>query len=65
MKICFKLKQKIVEGKNLEKTKSSGDGGQILESENEKLNDSFKELNWEIRMLFNFHSVNKYYYLYF
>ena len=64
MKICFKLKQKIVEGKNLEKTKS-GDGGQILESENEKLNDSFKELNWEIRMLFNFHSVNKYYYLYF
>lgn len=63
MKICFK--QKIVEGKNVEKTKSSGDGGQILESENEKLNDSFKELNWEIRMLFNFHSVNKYYYLYF
>jgi len=43
MKICFK--QKIVEGKNVEKTKSSGDGGQILESENEKLNDSFKELN--------------------
>ena len=43
MKICFKLKQKIVEEKNLEKMKSSGDGGQILESENEKLNDSFKE----------------------
>ena len=35
--VCFKFKQKIVEGKNLEKRKSSGDAGQILESKDVKM----------------------------
>ena len=44
MKICFKLKQKIVLRERIWRRRKVVEmGGQILESENEKLNDSFKE----------------------